>query len=74
MRRELVITPSPKGWRVADASGRIPPSIYPTVDDAKREARDYLVQHGGGQLTVCAGPIILWQATIWPEEGDDAER
>jgi hypothetical protein len=74
MKRELVITPSPQGWRVADASGRIPPSLYPAVDEAKREARHYLVHHGGGQLTVCEGPVIVWKATIVPEQDDGAER
>ena len=74
MTIELVITPSPHGWRVGEAHGRIPSSVYQAVDDAKREARHYLATHGGGRLTVCEGPIIVWKATIVPEEADGTQR
>jgi hypothetical protein len=70
MTRELVITPTPRGWRVGDASGRIPASIYRAAEEAKREARHYLAHHGGGRLIVCEGPIVVWKATIGPEEGN----
>lgn len=72
MTTELVITASAHGWRVRDAEERIPPSIYPAIEDAKREAHDYLVHHGGGRLTILEGSTVVWATTIDPEESDSA--
>ena len=60
----LVISPTPSGWQVIDAERRLPASWYMTVDEARREASDYLAMHGGGQLVVYGGKAVLSEIDV----------
>ena len=52
MALELVITPRQGGWQVRDADERLPVSHYRAIEDAREEARQYLLNRGGGRIVV----------------------
>ena len=59
MALELVITPRQGGWQVRDADERLPVSLYRAIEDAREEARQYLLNRGGGRIVVReAGNVI----------------
>ena len=49
---QLIVSLTPSGWQVIDAEWRLPASWYATLEEARREASNYLAMHGGGQLVV----------------------
>jgi Uncharacterized protein conserved in bacteria (DUF2188) len=66
MTQSLIITPAPGGWRVTDTEGRLPASSYATIEEADRDAREYLARHGGGQLIVREGSLVISDVTVAP--------
>ena len=66
MSRSLVITPGSGGWQVSDAEDRLPASSYATIDEAQRDAREYLEQRGGGRLVVREGDVVVSDISVAP--------
>ncbi len=66
MRLQLVVTPGEEGWRVCDEDDRLPVSWYDGIDEALRDARDYLLHRGGGTLTVREGSVVVSQQEVRP--------
>jgi hypothetical protein len=60
----LVITPTARGWSVRDDRGRLPPSIYRSIEEAEQDAREYLEQHGGGRLRVQEGSLTVYEVAV----------
>lgn len=69
VRLALIATPAPDGWRVCDEDHQLPPSSYDDIDDAVRDAREYLLHRGGGTLTVTEGPLVISRQEIDPAGG-----
>jgi len=63
-RLELVISPGASGWTVQDAGKRIPASTYQVIEEAEREAGDFLAAHGGGRLVVREGGLVLSERIV----------
>jgi hypothetical protein len=62
----LVISPMTRGWQVQDPDGRLPPSRYDVIEEAKRESAEHLARHGGGRLIVREGDIVISDDFIHP--------
>jgi len=62
----LVITPAAGGWRGSDSVSDLPPSIYVEIEEAKRQAEDYFVHHGGGRLLVHEGGAVVSDEMVGP--------
>jgi hypothetical protein len=61
---DLIVSPGTSGLKVQDADRQLPASTYQAIEEAEREAGDFLAGHGGGRLLVREGDRVLSERTV----------